>query len=228
MSDIFISYSRSDEKVAKSLAHGFEQCGWTVFWDRRIPPGRMWADVIEFEIEEAKCVVVLWSRGSLRSKWVKEEAGEANDQGKLLPVRIEDEKPPLGFRQIHCADLTQWEPGTYEAYAFRFLVQSTADIGNLVPAVPVALPSKDPAPSTLVVRDETPQTASSARPRTTKQTDLPTPAVGEWYNAFTGGGTADVEYECRRCAAKGWIEKVEWFRDGDRPPSKCQRCGYTG
>jgi hypothetical protein len=230
MSDIFISYSRNDQEVAEALALGFEQCGWTVFWDRKIPPGREWGDVIETELKQAKCVVVLWSNGSLHSTWVKEEASVAKEQEKLLPVRIENVKPPFGFTWIQCADLTQWEPGSYEVDAFRFLARATADIGRLAIEFPAAKSKspKDSATTNFAKHNENTEIASPAQLQNTKQKKSIRAPKGEWYNALTGGGTVDVQYECKRCKAKGWIEKIEWFRDGIRPPSNCSVCGYTG
>jgi len=44
--------------------------------DRIIPPGITFDDVIEQNLDAAKCVIVLWSRESVKSKWVKTEASE--------------------------------------------------------------------------------------------------------------------------------------------------------
>jgi hypothetical protein len=106
VADIFLSYSTEDAETTEQLAHAFEQEGWSVFWDRKIPPGQRWEDVLERELEAAKCVVVLWSKAAVESEWVWEEASEAKDMGKLVPVLIEDVKPPLGFRSIEAAKLT--------------------------------------------------------------------------------------------------------------------------
>jgi hypothetical protein len=40
--------------------------------------------------------------------------------------------------------------------------------------------------------------------------------------------SADVQYQCRTCGFTHWIEKLEWFRDGERPPAKCPQCGADG
>jgi len=47
MSDIFISYASSDIEKAKALAGILEQQGWSVWWDREIPPGRSFDEVLE-------------------------------------------------------------------------------------------------------------------------------------------------------------------------------------
>ena len=62
MSDIFISYAREDRDKAKALAELFQHQDWSVWWDRNIPPGRSFDEVIEEALGAAKCVVVLWSK----------------------------------------------------------------------------------------------------------------------------------------------------------------------
>ena len=42
------------------------------------------------------------------SAWVKDEAAEARDFERLVPVSIGSAKPPLGFRQFHTIDLGSW------------------------------------------------------------------------------------------------------------------------
>jgi TIR domain len=108
MSDIFLSYSREDAKVAKRLAEMLETQGWSVFWDRRIPAGKSWRDVIRGAIADARCVVVLWSQHSVCSDWVVEEADAGLRRRVLIPALIQTVEPPLGFGSIHAADLSAW------------------------------------------------------------------------------------------------------------------------
>jgi TIR domain len=79
VSDIFISYAREDLRRAKQLAEAFEAQGWSVFWDRYIPPGETWHAVIDRELQAARCVVVAWSKASIQSGWVYEEADEGRE-----------------------------------------------------------------------------------------------------------------------------------------------------
>lgn len=109
MSDIFISYAREDRGRAEQLAHVFESQGWTVWWDKVIPPGRRYEDVIGEELAGADVVVVLWSRTSVASDWVKDEAAAGAERGVLVPALVEKVSPPLGFRQLQAADLSEWD-----------------------------------------------------------------------------------------------------------------------
>ncbi|MDJ0739180.1 MAG: toll/interleukin-1 receptor domain-containing protein [Gammaproteobacteria bacterium] len=108
MSQVFISYASSDRETARSLAALLEQQGWSVWWDRHIPPGRSFDDVIEAAIDAAGCVVVLWSRAAVASDWVKAEAEEGLRRGILVPAMIEAVRIPLGYRRIQAADLSDW------------------------------------------------------------------------------------------------------------------------
>ncbi len=109
MSDIFISYGREDRDTASDLAAALESGGLTVWWDRELKGGTEFATAIERELLDARTVIVLWSRDSVKSGFVRDESTRALEMGKLLPVRIEEVALPLGFGQIHTLDLIDWE-----------------------------------------------------------------------------------------------------------------------
>jgi tetratricopeptide (TPR) repeat protein len=127
MSDIFISYAREDRGRAEQLAREFERQGWSVWWDKVIPPGRKYADVIGEELASAKAVIVLWSRASVASDWVKDEAQEGATRGVLVPVLIEKVNPPVGFRQVQTADLSEWD-GSGSNAELKGLLNALADL----------------------------------------------------------------------------------------------------
>jgi hypothetical protein len=104
MADIFVSYAREDEPRARVLTAALESRGWSVFWDRRIPDGKDFSAYIQEQLDAARCVVVLWSKASVASPFVRDEATEGLG-GRLVPALIEVVKQPLGFRQLQAADL---------------------------------------------------------------------------------------------------------------------------
>lgn len=108
MSDIFISYARADKDRAELLAEAFSRQGWSVWWDREIPPGKSFDETIENALNSARCVIVLWSKDSVSSRWVKTEAAEGAARGILVPVLIDKVRIPLEFKRIEAADLFDW------------------------------------------------------------------------------------------------------------------------
>ena len=108
MADIFVSYTRDDEPKARQLAKTLTDHGWDVWWDRHIPPGHDFSAVIQDQLEHAACVVVLWSRASIASEYVRDEATVAKERAALVPALIDDVRPPLGFRQRQVANLAGW------------------------------------------------------------------------------------------------------------------------
>lgn len=109
MSDIFISYKSEDQAVAEKLAQALERQGWSVFWDRDIPPGQTFDSYISQRLDQARCIIVLWSSRSVLSDWVKEEAQVGAHRKILLPALIENIQPPLGFGRIEAAKLWDWD-----------------------------------------------------------------------------------------------------------------------
>lgn len=126
MSDIFVSYANEDRSRAQRLAQEFERRGWSVFWDRQIPAGKSWREVITAELSEASSVVVLWSKFSVNSRWVQEEADDGQRRGVLVPVLIDDVLPPIGFRGVQAADLSDWG-GAKPSSEFERLISEIDD-----------------------------------------------------------------------------------------------------
>jgi formylglycine-generating enzyme required for sulfatase activity len=108
MSDIFISYKREEQPIARKLADALELEGWSVWWDPKLRAGEHFDDVIEAALKESKCVIVLWSSGSLQSRYVRDEATYALEHNKLVPVAIENVELPLRFRGVHTLTLSNW------------------------------------------------------------------------------------------------------------------------
>jgi TolB-like protein len=106
--DIFLSYSRDDQATARRFAEGFERAGFSVWWDQTLSAGEAYDEVTEKALLEAKAVVVLWSKTSVASRWVRAEATQANENKTLVPVMIEPCKRPIMFELTQTADLSAW------------------------------------------------------------------------------------------------------------------------
>jgi hypothetical protein len=80
-----------------------------VWWDRKSAAGQAFDEVIERELEAAKCVIVLWSQASIDSEWVKNEAADAAARGMLAPALLDRVQLPLEFQRRQAADLVGWD-----------------------------------------------------------------------------------------------------------------------
>ncbi|MBA2771115.1 MAG: toll/interleukin-1 receptor domain-containing protein [Sphingomonas sp.] len=85
-----------------------EAAGHEVWWDQHIRGGSRFGAEIAEALKNAEVVLVLWSRASIESAWVNDEAAEGRDSGRLVPILIDECKPPLGFRQFQAIDLKGW------------------------------------------------------------------------------------------------------------------------
>ena len=108
MTDLFISYASEDLERVRPLVTAFEEQGWSVWWDRELVAGPSYEDKIEAALDEARCVVVVWSRLSIKSQWVRTEAHEGLEREILVPLLIDDVKPPLAYRISQTAKMIDW------------------------------------------------------------------------------------------------------------------------
>jgi hypothetical protein len=90
----------------------FAEClvdeGFSVWWDASLHSGETFDEVIERNLREAKAVVVLWSKASVASRWVRAEATLADRRNKLAPAIIEPCDRPIIFELTHAAELSDW------------------------------------------------------------------------------------------------------------------------
>ncbi len=158
MADIFLSYNREDQAVARAFADGLSAAGFSVWWDATLRSGEAYDEVTEAALRTARAVVVLWSPRSVVSRWVRAEATVADRNKTLVPVTIEACERPIMFELTQTADLTQWR-GEPDHPAWSALL---ADLHNfigreagvgvelesrpLIAAAPAAFPAKPVTP----------------------------------------------------------------------------------
>ena len=133
MTDIFISYARPNEPLAKQAAEALRTAGYGVWRDDELPAHRAYSEVIEERIKLAKAVLVLWSNDAVRSQWVRAEADAAREAGTLVQLSIDGVLPPMPFNQIQCADLMGWS-GDVDAPGWKKVESSIASLVGSVAA----------------------------------------------------------------------------------------------
>ena len=109
MTSVFLSYDREDIGRARPIAAALEKAGHSIWWDRHIKGGAQFSKEIEQALTRSDVVVVLWSRHSVESAWVRDEAATGRDSGRLVPTTVDGTQPPLGFRQFQTIDLSEWK-----------------------------------------------------------------------------------------------------------------------
>jgi tetratricopeptide (TPR) repeat protein len=106
--DIFLSYNRDDAARAKLFADAFVAEGFEVWWDAHLRSGEEYDRVTEAALRSARAVVVLWSKRSVDSSWVRAEATLAYRSRTLMPAMIEACVRPVMFELTQTAELSHW------------------------------------------------------------------------------------------------------------------------
>ena len=110
---VFLSYRRSDSKVADALTHRLEQEGYGVWMDRSdINGGTRWRAEVDEGLVRADAMILLLSKSALESDEIYKEVARALELGKpifplcLGPVELHGwYRDKLGdLQQIFCSD----------------------------------------------------------------------------------------------------------------------------
>jgi TolB-like protein/Tfp pilus assembly protein PilF len=171
VTDIFLSYNREDQAVAKQFAEGFESQGFKVWWDTTLRAGEAYDEVTEAALRSAKAVVVLWSQKSVVSRWVRAEALLAHRNKTFVPCMIEPCERPIMFELTQTAELYGWKGNRSDPRWIALL----ADVKSLI------------AKNHSVLQDPTPMTALMSvapKPTTNRRTLILSGAA----IALAGGG----------------------------------------
>jgi len=140
---LFLSYARGDQAQAQRLAAALERCGYAVWWDALIEGGTRYAKSIDDALAAADAVLVLWSKQSVDSDWVKDEAAQGRDRHRLVPLSLDGMPPPLGFRQIQVIDLSGWR-GRADGAQFEAIRRAIAAAAGQAPVEQHRAPATAP------------------------------------------------------------------------------------
>ena len=156
MPDVFISYNREDRDTAREVATGLEAEGFSVWYDAALRAGEYYEEVTETNLRSAGAVVVLWSKRSTSSKWVRAEATVGERSSTLVPALIEECDRPVRFELLQTADLTRWHGDRNDANWRDFVndVRAAITRRNGAPAAAqTAAQTQAPAPSSTKASD---------------------------------------------------------------------------
>lgn len=112
MGPVFISYSSRDRDRVVELSNALTGHGFNVWWDTHLPPGGDWDERIQLALEAAQVILVVWSEASMKSREVRAEATYGLQEGKLLPIRIEDVRLWARYSIVQYRDIFSRPPET--------------------------------------------------------------------------------------------------------------------
>ena len=122
--DVFVSYSRKDERAASTLAKALQEHSLRVFIDRsEIKPGAAWQQEIFDALELCSATAVLFSPDFLDSKVCKEEFGIAwarhreDERVLIFPLLIRESNLPTYMRLVNYVDCRVSDPARIKAAA---------------------------------------------------------------------------------------------------------------
>ncbi len=133
MPDVFISYNREDRERARTISSALEAEGFSVWWDAALRAGETYDEVTEQNLRQAGAVVVLWSKRSSNSKWVRAEATVGERSSTLVPALIEDCERPIRFELVQTADLRHWNGDRADQNWRAFMQDIRAAIAKKAP-----------------------------------------------------------------------------------------------
>ncbi len=130
--NVFVSYARKDEVLAKQLVKYFEENEINCFIDKRdIPPGSKYAEEIIHGIERSDVVVLILTKHSNASDNVRNEIDNAsNFRKKIIVFRVENIALSKGL-QLYLST-SQW----FDAFLYRG-EQYFEQLANHVKGLPI-------------------------------------------------------------------------------------------
>ncbi|MBL8559182.1 MAG: TIR domain-containing protein [Hyphomonadaceae bacterium] len=109
MGKVFISYAHEDEGKAFKIKARLEELGFTTWIDQSAPASRDdVSTVIDAQIDQVASVLVLWSKDSLKSVWVRGEALRGLEGDKYFGILLDPLVPPVPFNAMVAPDLSDW------------------------------------------------------------------------------------------------------------------------
>jgi hypothetical protein len=201
---VMISYSHDNKDFAARLSHALTERGLTVWYDRDLIPGDDFSIEIQQQIITSAAVLVVWSKASCTSKWVRAEADLASRHEKLLQVISEPCELPLPFGGLHYTDLSIWD-GTLSATEIDKIVAAAAILTERRAAVRPTIKSPQPEEELAEVRrilDEEARIKVSEARATGEVSDV---YLGRYGNALCRrqGDPRNRHVGCR----EGWAEE---------------------
>ncbi len=158
---LFICHSSEDDLAADQFRQRLEGNGITCwFAPKNIAGGDVWTDSIDDAIDASTALLVLVSRHSLQSKWVKAEVTRAfNAQKRIIPVKIDNSKVDKGGLRLILSSFQIIDATESEIEAANSVVAALR-----MPASPDPIPETSTTPSHNPIPQPAPPPSPNMRP----------------------------------------------------------------
>jgi hypothetical protein len=88
---VFISYKREEMSHVAPFLREIVNLGYNIWYDKGIPGGSDWLDLIYLKVKNCKSLVVFLSTAAVSSRYVRDEVQLAHKWRKpILPIRLDD------------------------------------------------------------------------------------------------------------------------------------------
>lgn len=128
MTQIFISYARTNEDNAKKIIQALQQRGYDIWYDGFIHGGKHWTKELEQQLRGSSLVLLILTQQSIQSDWVRNEILVAQDEDiPIIPLRFDNFEPlPMWINSYQYIDFVNLDANA----AMIRLVQA---IGEYIP-----------------------------------------------------------------------------------------------
>lgn len=98
---VFFSYAHADLDVVEKIIIGLKQKMCRIWYDEGLTPGESWNDDLAEHLKNSEIAVVLLTKNSIGSQYVKAEINYAiSKQIRILPVMLENINLPSGLEMM--------------------------------------------------------------------------------------------------------------------------------
>jgi hypothetical protein len=118
---IFLSYARIDQPLVRDIRAMLVAQSIPVWWDQDVDPGDEWRETINARLSDASAVLTIWTKNSVGSPAVREEASHAQSGRRSVHARFDRSELPFGFAETQYLDLADWDGSSAHPVAARLI-----------------------------------------------------------------------------------------------------------
>jgi adenylate cyclase len=165
--EVFVSYSRDDERLVFDLAAKLREAGVSLWIDQgALDAASLWSEQIVNALESAKVLLLMVTESAVHSHNVTKEVSLVSERkGHILPVHLEPTVIPSKLKyQLAGIQHIEYFKGADTDAGLKSILRSLERIGVKIAAAPEAKPAAAAEDSSVAVPAADQRTAGSIRP----------------------------------------------------------------